>query len=84
MTDASAWLLSCLSEGAKKNLLNSYFNCETGIGYELLRIPLGASDYSLSMYTYNDSPEPDPELKAFALNEMDTEYKVKRFHKIVK
>lgn len=76
LTDSSAWVASCLSEGAKKNFLNSYFHCEKGIGYDVLRIPLGGSDYSLNLYTYNDSPEPDPELKAFALNEMDTKYKV--------
>lgn len=75
MTDAAALMISCLSEGAKKNLMNSYFDCEKGIAYNLIRTPIAGSDYSLRFYTYDDTLKPDPNLRQFALNEMD-KYKV--------
>lgn len=77
MTDATALMISCLSENTRKKLLNSYFHCETGIGYYLLRIPLGGCDFSLRNYTYCDSDEADPRLTKFKLSEMDLKYKVR-------
>lgn len=76
LTDASALMISCLSKSAKKKLLNSYFHCDKGIGYYLIRTPLGGSDYSVKKYTYCDSDKPDPKLTKFALTEMDLKYKV--------
>ena len=78
MTDSAALMISCLSRGAKQNLMSSYFDCETGIGYNIIRVPFGASDFSEKPYTYDDIGLPDPELKLFALNKMDAEYKVNR------
>lgn len=77
MTDSAALMISCLSDSARKNLMDSYFDCDKGTGYDLLRVPLGASDYSESLYTYDDTSEPDMNLEHFGLNEMDKKYKVR-------
>jgi hypothetical protein len=38
-------------------------DCDFSVG----RTCIGTSDYSTKMYSYDDSPEPDPELKHFSI-----------------
>lgn len=60
------------------NLLNcfsrQYFS-EHGIEYNLARLPIGGTDFSLRAYTYDDG-DPDPLLENFKLAHEDTKYKV--------
>lgn len=79
MTDAAALMISCLSKSAKENLINSYFHCDKGIAYNLMRTPIGGSDYSEKFYTYDDTSDPDLYLRRFALNEVDIKYKVGQY-----
>lgn len=53
-TDAAALAYHALSPAAREKLLESYF-APTGLRYSLGRIPIGASDFSLSPYSYNDA-----------------------------
>lgn len=55
-------------------MINSYFGIE-GIGYTLARVPIAASDFSLSYYSYDDTPD-DFNLINFALKEEDIKYKI--------
>jgi glucosylceramidase len=56
LTDSSAWLIGTkLSTGQRSDLLNRLFSPSAGLGLSYLRIPAGASDFSLSHYTYDDT-----------------------------
>ena len=71
LTDSSAWLLwNKLSEGQRKAALQMLFSREKGIGLSVLRQPMGASDFALEDYSYDDMPrgETDPELKHFSID----------------
>ena len=57
-TEGSAEVLSTLSSITQNNLLNDLFNTSSGLGISVLRISIGASDLSSSVYTYNDVSAP--------------------------
>uniref|UniRef100_A0A674JQU5 Glucosylceramidase n=1 Tax=Terrapene triunguis TaxID=2587831 RepID=A0A674JQU5_9SAUR len=50
-------------------------SCPTGIEYNLVRIPMASCDFSVRLYTYDDS-EGDFELRNFSLTEEDTKLKI--------
>ena len=56
LTESSAHLLMQLSPAARTAALRSLFDPVTGAGIDLVRLPLGASDFALSRYTYDDLP----------------------------
>lgn len=71
MTESSAWLIANkLSVEQRNELMNRLFDHEQGIGISYLRLPMGATDFSLSHYTYDDMPEgqTDPELRGFSID----------------
>ena len=70
LTGSSAWLIDeILDDSERFDLLTSLFSKEEGIGISYLRLTIGASDFSLSDYTYDDMPsgETDFELQHFTL-----------------
>jgi glucosylceramidase len=76
MTDASAWLIANrLAPERRNELMGKLFDRTEGIGISYLRVPMGASDFALSHYSYNDLPEgeSDPELSRFSIKH-DEEY----------
>jgi glucosylceramidase len=76
LTDASAWLIGkTLDENNRKELMDMLFDKEKGIGISFLRQPMGATDFTTKLYTYDDVPKGsiDPELKYFSINH-DKEY----------
>lgn len=77
ITDATAWLMQHrMSAAQRAALLRELFGRgEGGVGFELTRLTLGASDFSLSHYTYNDLPpgEADPALARFSIAPMRAE-----------
>jgi len=57
LTDSSAWLLwNKLTETQRKEALQMLFSPSKGIGLSVLRQPMGASDFALTDYTYDDLP----------------------------
>ena len=71
-TDATCYTLNRLDPAARKELFHEFFapgemNLSAG------RVCIGASDYSRNAYSYDDSPEPDPELTKFSIDH-DREY----------
>lgn len=66
-TDTATYLFGMMSEETRNDVLTKLFDDEKGIGLDLIRNPLGACDFSLEHYTYNDIPEgeTDYELEHF-------------------
>ena len=56
-TDTATYLFGLMSEETKNDVMTKLFDDEEGIGLDLIRNPLGACDFSLEYYTYNDIPE---------------------------
>jgi len=70
LTDSSSWLLDHkLSREQRKELLEKLFDPKKGIGLSVLRQPMGASDFALTEYSYDDvaAGEKDPKLEKFSI-----------------
>lgn len=76
LTDASAWLIYyALEEEQKNELMKNLFSPEEGIGISLLRQPMGASDFALRMYTYDNVPDGEEDFELYYFNiDHDKEY----------
>src|SRR4029079_6523812 len=71
MTDASAYLIQTkLNAAQREALMQDLFGREPGIGLSFVRIPMGASDFSRSHYSFDDRPagETDPALEHFSID----------------
>jgi glucosylceramidase len=71
MTDSSAWLIyENLATASRLTLMQDLFS-SSGIHLNFLRVPMGASDYTVgaSPYTYDDMPagQSDPALTQFSI-----------------
>ncbi|MDT0642781.1 glycoside hydrolase family 30 beta sandwich domain-containing protein [Zunongwangia sp. F363] len=71
LTGSSAYVINRMDANQKNALLTDLFDPETGIGLSYLRLTMGASDFSLSDFTYNDVPQgqQDPDLSEFSIAE---------------
>lgn len=70
MTDASAQVLSALPDDKRKAIMAELFGrANGGLGLSFTRLTVGASDFSSSDYSYDDTPGnvPDPELRHFSI-----------------
>ena len=70
ITDASAILIHGLPAERRKALLSELFGRRgDGLGLSFTRLTVGASDFSPTHYSFDDSPGnvPDPELKYFSV-----------------
>ena len=57
MTDASAYLMQQkMSARDREALIQDLFGRTSGIGLSFARVPMGASDFSLRHYSYDDMP----------------------------
>lgn len=57
LTDSSAWLIyEFLSASERQAVLTDLFDPDEGIGLSYLRQPMGASDFRLQEYSYDDLP----------------------------
>lgn len=77
MTDSSAWLIHTKLTPDQRDALmkNLFTRTGDGIGLNYLRLPMGASDFALNSYTYDDLPkgQTDPTLANFSISH-DTAY----------
>ncbi|WP_327743787.1 discoidin domain-containing protein [Streptomyces europaeiscabiei] len=71
-TDSSAWLVGTkLDRTQRAALMRDLFSRRDGIGLNVLRQPMGASDFTVSgNYSYDDLPagQTDPELTQFTVD----------------
>jgi glucosylceramidase len=71
LSESSAWLLKRkLTDVQRSDALRMLFDRQKGIGLSMLRQPMGASDFALQEYSYDEMPagETDPELKRFSID----------------
>lgn len=72
LTDASAYLIYYkLSESKRIEVMKKLFDRKEGIGISFLRQPMGATDYTTKIYSYNDLPtgiKEDRDLKYFSID----------------
>lgn len=76
LTDSSAWLINKLPTDKKDTLMQNLFDPSAGIGLNMLRSPMGATDFNVGgNYSYNDMPagQTDPTLENFSI-EHDVPY----------
>jgi glucosylceramidase len=66
LTDSTCYLLSRMVAGQRRMLMQDLFGADA-MGLNFCRTTIGASDYSVSAYSYDESAEPDPELKKFSI-----------------
>lgn len=59
ITDASAETLAKLPKDKQEELMQAYYNPETGIGYNLARTNINSCDFSSDMYTYVSNTNKD-------------------------
>lgn len=81
MSESSGYVISNLETSVKDRLMADLFS-ENGAGIDFIRIPMGASDFSLNNYTYNDSDTADLSLSKFTL-ERDLAYVIPRLKEAV-
>jgi glucosylceramidase len=70
LTGSSAYLINKeLNASQRQALLNDLFHPTNGIGISAIRLTIGASDFSLSSYTYNDvaAGQTDFDLSGFSI-----------------
>ena len=65
-TDASCYLLSQMNAGDQNKLLAELIGPD-GLRMSVGRTCIGASDYSRNVYSFDDTKEPDPELRQFSI-----------------
>src|SRR6266480_1943555 len=71
ITDASAWLIqNKLAPAQRKALLQELFGRNPGLGLSFTRLTMGASDFSLHQYSYDDMPagQTDSSLVHFSID----------------
>jgi glucosylceramidase len=67
LTDSTCYLLSRMSAERRRALMQELFGADA-MALNVCRTTIGASDYSVSPYSYDESAEPDPELKKFSID----------------
>jgi glucosylceramidase len=65
-TDSSCFLFSQMGGDQRRQLLAELFS-PSGLRFSVARTCIGSSDYSLTAYTYDDWPSPDPDLSHFSI-----------------
>lgn len=70
LTGSSCYNLMQMSAANRKALLRQTFDTKLGMGYSYIRISIGCSDFSLSEYTYCDTPG----IENFAIQSEEKEY----------
>jgi glucosylceramidase len=73
LTESSAVVLSRLPAAARDAVVRRLFDPVEGIGLSMARLPLGATDFSVGSWTYDDVPagDVDPDLRRFTTSRDD-------------
>lgn len=67
MTDATCYVLSQVHEEQRAALMHELFAPEE-MALNVCRTCIGSSDYSRTVYSFDESDQPDPELKKFSID----------------
>jgi glucosylceramidase len=66
LTESSCYLFGKMKPADRQALLSDLYG-NNGLRFSVSRTCIGASDYSLSPYSFDDGADPDPELKRFSI-----------------
>lgn len=73
-TGAVSYNLRKLPQNLVDMVYNSYYSKEYGIGFNMMRIPIGGCDFDLAPWAYNEEPHNDKKLSNFyKLDQRDVE-----------
>lgn len=72
MTDSACYILSRMTRDERNAVLHDIFSPEE-MAMNVCRTCIGASDYARNLYSFDESDEPDPQLKKFSIDH-DKEY----------
>ncbi len=67
ITEASAYVLSRMSDAERAPVMHDLF-APDAMALNVCRTCIGSSDYATKAYSYDESSEPDPELKKFSID----------------
>jgi len=67
ITEASAYVLSRLNDTERQRVMHDLF-APDAMAFNVCRTCIGSSDYATKVYSFDDSSEPDPELKKFSID----------------
>lgn len=67
MTDSSCYVLSQMSDAERAPVMHDLF-APGAMAFNVCRTAIGASDYARNVYSFDESTEPDPELKKFSID----------------
>ena len=67
ITEASAYVLSRMNDAERQTVMHDLFSPDE-MALNVCRTCIGSSDYSTKVYSFDDSTEPDPELKKFSID----------------
>ena len=67
LTDAACFTLNQVPAAARAELFHELYH-PSAMGFSVGRTCIGSSDYSTVAYSYDESAEPDPELKQFSID----------------
>lgn len=62
LTDATSSVIASMEQSLRHCVYTSYVSSTNGAAYQIIRIPLGGSDFSDAPWAYNEQPENDVEL----------------------
>lgn len=64
-TGAVTYILEALPVNLRECIYKSYYTMDHGLGYTLIRMPIGGCDFDVEPWTYNQYPENDVTLSNF-------------------
>ncbi len=67
MTDATCYVLSQLTQSERDAIMHEVF-APDAMAMNVCRTCIGASDYSRTLYSFDDSDTPDPEMEKFSID----------------
>jgi glucosylceramidase len=73
ITESSAYVLSRLNDAERQKVMHDLFSADE-MALNVCRTCIGSSDYATKVYCYDESTEPDPELKKFSIDHDKTYY----------
>lgn len=73
-TGAVSYNLNLMSKELQDHVYRGYYSRDVGIGYNMMRFPIGGCDFDISPWAYHEKPEHDPYLSNFtSLDDRDIE-----------
>lgn len=67
MTDATCFVLNQMSDDERAPVMHDIF-APGEMAFNVCRTCIGSSDYARTVYSFDDSAEPDPDLKKFSID----------------